>query len=298
MGFMHNMTCRTDGIARTAPVRWRSLDALCAVSWEAEGKTGATGFYQSPDPRVMLFFNDVSGQISMSDRALAQGGPHRPLLRALYVPAGLPMWTWFHADHRFAHLDLHLKAAWLQERLALSLGAAEAGRVLRRPVEVQDPDALLHIGEALRAEIARPPRHPLVLETLALALVSGLLDLPAPLADAPPSGGLTPAQLRKLNRLVQDHPSQRIPLEVMAETAGLSKSWFSAAFRKSTGLTPLHWQQQQRVEMAKQVLLSETVTIADVSDRLGFADQAHLTRIFRRHTGTTPAVWLRQQAKR
>lgn len=295
MGFMHQMTCRTEGIARTAPVQWRSVEALCAVAWEAEGQVGATGFYQSPDPRIMLFFNDVSDQIGVAETALAQG---RPLLRALYVPAGMAMWTRFRAAHRFAHLDLHLKSAWLHDRLTASLGPAPAALALRCPTEQRDPGALLHIGEALRAEIAAPSRPPLFLETLALALVTGLIDLPAQDDAAPPMGGLTPAQLRRVTRLVHDHPSQRMPVDRMAEAAGLSKSWFSTAFRKTTGQTPQQWQQQQRIELAKQVLLSGPVTIAEVADRLGFADQAHLTRIFRRHEGTTPAVWLRHQAAR
>ncbi|WP_245629207.1 hypothetical protein [Celeribacter indicus] len=91
MGFLHSMTCHTEGIESTAPVRWRSFDGMCGVYWEARGEIGARGYYTSPDPRIMLFFNDVSGHIRMSERSGGMPEAARPMLRALYVPAGMPM---------------------------------------------------------------------------------------------------------------------------------------------------------------------------------------------------------------
>lgn len=299
MGFLHAMDTRTVGIQRTAPVRWRSYDAMCGVFWEAEGKAGATGYYRSPDPRVMLFFNDVSEHIGMSERGVVDGPGQRPLLRAVYVPAGMPMWTKFHADHRFSHLDMHLKRSWLLERLAPALGSSEAVSVLQRPTESQEIAGIAALGEALKHEVCTSARHPFFAESLAVSLLAGLLDLPRPEdRQAPPSGGLTPAQLRRLTRLLDNDAGRRLSTADLADAVGLSPSWFARAFKKTTGKTPLHWQHEYRIGLVKQALQAEKVMIADISTQFGFADQAHLTRVFRQVTGTTPTAWLRETRAR
>src|SRR5689334_14476713 len=100
------MTCHTEGIRATAPVKWRGFDGMMGVFWEAEGQSGANAYYISPDPRIVIFFNDVSSQIRMTNR---DGGSaqDRPMTRAIFVPAGMPLWTNFTASHSFSHLDLH-----------------------------------------------------------------------------------------------------------------------------------------------------------------------------------------------
>ena len=52
MGYCHTMTCCTQGIRPTVPVRWRGLDGMVGVYCQAEGAADATGYYLSPDPRI------------------------------------------------------------------------------------------------------------------------------------------------------------------------------------------------------------------------------------------------------
>lgn len=298
MGYLHSMTCNTNGISLTAPMRWRTYEAMCGVYWQAEGRRGATGYYRSPDPRVMLFFNDVSGHIGMSDAGAVADPLKRPLAQAIYIPAGMQMWTRFGADHRFSHLDLHIKEAWLMERLRPALGENVAASLLLQPRHVHDLSAVGAIGEGLRQEICDGTRHPIVSESLAIALVAGLLEPPhAPAAVTPPSGGLTPAQMRRLRKLVDAEPGRRFLTAELAEEVGLSASWFAHAFKKTTGKPPLKWQQERRIDLVKQALIAENAPIADISDAFGFADQAHFTRVFRQVTGTTPAAWQRESRR-
>lgn len=91
-----------------APVKWRCLDGLVSVLWEAESQAGAKGYYLADDPRIMVFFNDVSSRIRISNRDGNFLQHHRPMTRAIYVPAGVPMWTSSKSTHRFSHLNLHM----------------------------------------------------------------------------------------------------------------------------------------------------------------------------------------------
>jgi AraC-like DNA-binding protein len=90
------------------------------------------------------------------------------------------------------------------------------------------------------------------------------------------------------------------PLSVadMAETVGLSESWFANVFKQTTGKTPLQWQLGKRIDLAQALLVENELTIADIAAQLGFSDQAHLTKAFRQVVGGTPAAWRRMQQAR
>jgi AraC-like DNA-binding protein len=49
----------------------------------------------------------------------------------------------------------------------------------------------------------------------------------------------------------------------------------------------------ERVELAKRALVESRETVSAIAAELGFADQAHLTRVFRDATGWTPAAFRR-----
>lgn len=294
MSYRHSMTCHTQGIRPTAPVRWRGLDGMVGVYWQAEGQAGARDYYLSPDPRIVFFLNDVSSHILISNRKGAMPGRGRPMMRALYVPAGVPLWSGFTGAHHFSHLDLHIHRDRLLRFLSPSLGASEALSLLRRPVEVQDAPALATLAGLLVDEVSQPTRHPVFAESLVGGIATGLLDIPAQGHDRAP-GGLTPAQMRKLAAALKARQDRRMTVAQMAAAAGLLESWFAAVFKQTTGQTPLQWQLGQRIAQAQRLLAETHLTVAEVAAHLGFSNQVHMTRSFRQVAGETPAAWRRMQ---
>ena len=291
---MHSMICRTEGIRRTGPVRWQSYDGFCAVHWEARGDRAARGYYHSPDPLLMLFDDDVSHKISYSRQCAAPGAHWRPMLRGIYVPAGMPIWTQFGGRHSFAHLDLHLRRDWVLERLGAMISHEVAEQTLRAPAEVQDMGALGSIAATLADEIDRPTRGPHFAESLAVALLTGLLEPSAQDSEGPRAqGGLTPSQMRRLRQMVEEGGAH-VTNATLAQAIGLSEGWFCNAFKRTTGKTPLQWRQELRISEVKECLLSTERTLADIALHHDFSDQGHLTRVFRRYEGTTPSAWRRE----
>ncbi|MEX2518882.1 MAG: AraC family transcriptional regulator [Paracoccaceae bacterium] len=291
MSYHHQFTGRTEGIRPTALVRWRSLDGLMGAFWEAEGDAGGHGYYLSANPRISIFFTDVSS-IRMANQNSTDWRPGRPMSRALYVPAGMPMWTSFTSSLSFSHLDIHLNPDRAVKFLTPALGRRAAKEALSRPAELHETRDIEILARLLVDEITTPTRHSLYAESLAGILIAGVLDLDGTRTDRA-EGRLTLSQMRKIVANFETGGGRRLTVAEMAETVNLSESWFSTVFKSTTGITPLQWQLKQRIDLAQNLLTDDALSIAEIANRLGFSDQAHLTKVFRQFAGETPAAWRR-----
>ena len=81
------------------------------------------------------------------------------------------------------------------------------------------------------------------------------------------------------------------PLSVgeIAGMAQMSGSRLNAVFRETLGCTPLRYVSERRLDLAEQLLSSTGISVAEVSERCGFAEQTSLTRSLRRSRGITPS---------
>lgn len=288
------MAWRTEGIRVVAPVKWRRFDGLVSVFWEAESQSGAKGYYLADDPRIMVFFNDVSSRVQISNQDGEFSQHSRPMTRAIYIPAGVPMWTRSKSMHRFSHLNLHMHKDRLLKFLSPSVGMSAALTALRRPVEIQDVGAIETLAGLLVDEISSPSKHAVYAESLVGSIVAGLLDIPEQDSQAV-NGRLTQAQMNKLVSRIDARSDYRLSVAEMAATVGLSESWFAAVFKQTAGKTPLQWQLAKRIDLAKKLLVESDLTVAGIAAQLGFSDQAHFTKAFRQIAGDTPAAWRRMQ---
>ncbi|TNM65270.1 helix-turn-helix domain-containing protein [Aliirhizobium smilacinae] len=297
MTYLFAMTAATDGIEATAPAKWRSLNGAMGVFWEARCMAGARGYYVSSDPRMMIFFNDISAQFQMTN--LGEGSKYdlRSMSRAIYVPAGTPMWTYASADHRFSHLDVHIHRERLLKIIAPAIGTSTARRALERPVETHDVGAIEALAALLVDEIAHPTKHPIYAESLIDSLVTAFLDIPAA-QERDWKRKLSQTEVSKLLAHPIEDGELRLTVAEMAATVGLSERQFNSAFKNTTGQTPLQWQLGRRVDLAQQIMLESDTTMTDIAAKLGFTDQAHLTNVFRRIVGDTPAAWRRMHKTR
>lgn len=85
-------------------------------------------------------------------------------------------------------------------------------------------------------------------------------------------------------------------LEDLAQAEGLSPYALIRGYRKRFSITPMQHLASLRIECACK-LLAQGVDPASVATETGFADQAHLTRVFKQRIGTTPAAYRKMTAK-
>jgi len=120
------------------------------------------------------------------------------------------------------------------------------------------------------------------------AVVSG-----SRLAPTIRKGGLAPWQERRAKDLIDANLVKGIRVEEIAEACSLSVSYFTHAFRTSTGQPPHSWLLKRRLELAMRLIREGRSNLADIAVATGFADQSHLTRVFKRRVGISPSQWRR-----
>jgi AraC family transcriptional regulator len=105
---------------------------------------------------------------------------------------------------------------------------------------------------------------------------------------------LTPQQLQKVIAYIQDHSSEDLTLDVLAQQAGFSPYHFARLFRQTTGETPHQRVLRERLQHAQRLLQSTSLPLAQVAVETGFADQSYLTRVFKQALRVTPSAYRRE----
>ncbi|WP_045006858.1 MULTISPECIES: AraC family transcriptional regulator [unclassified Bradyrhizobium] len=106
-------------------------------------------------------------------------------------------------------------------------------------------------------------------------------------------GGLAPWQERRAKDILRANIKRRVTLKEVARECGMSVGYFSHAFRRTLGVAPHKWLTEQRIELSKEKLRDNGMSLSDVAAECGFSDQSHLTRIFRQAVGVSPGAWRR-----
>ena len=92
-----------------------------------------------------------------------------------------------------------------------------------------------------------------------------------------------------LESFMQHNFIYNIPLEKLARMAGRSLSTFNREFKAIYQQSPHKWIKQQRLEMAKRLLIQTQKTPSDVYLEVGFEDLAHFSRSFKMYFGKNPS---------
>jgi AraC family transcriptional regulator len=192
----------------------------------------------------------------------------------------------------FDVLHFHLPQTYLSNLAALNGRSVKPDLGIRSGKGFHDP-VILHLGQALLPALARPHEaNPLFLDHVLQAMAVHLsASFGATIEEAASARGLSPRQLRHATEMMASRLGGQLTIAEVARACGLSPSYFARQFREATGLHPHQWLLRQRVDRAKALMRSTSLSLAHVADAVGFADQSHFTRVFARLEGLTPKAW-------
>ena len=88
-----------------------------------------------------------------------------------------------------------------------------------------------------------------------------------------------------------DEPGRRFSVELLADSAGMSRSAFAQRFKEAFGRSPMDFLKELRLQRAAQMLKTSDRPIKSIADRVGFDSRSHFSRSFSEYYGSSPAEY-------
>ncbi|WIM38166.1 ABC transporter substrate-binding protein [Paenibacillus sp. PK4536] len=91
---------------------------------------------------------------------------------------------------------------------------------------------------------------------------------------------------------MEQHYATSITRNQLAEIAGMSADYYSRAFKKVVGKSPMEHLTEIRITQSKQVLLLSNDSFRSVAQQVGFSDEFYFSRKFKAVTGRSPKSYI------
>ncbi|WP_144735717.1 AraC family transcriptional regulator [Acinetobacter oleivorans] len=109
---------------------------------------------------------------------------------------------------------------------------------------------------------------------------------------AQPDGAL--GHIRRAVAWIRDHYNSRLRIEELCHVTGMSRASLHRHFLLITGLSPIQYQKQLRLQEARQLLLSGEHRASDVAFVVGYESASQFNRDYRRQFGAPPVRDVRE----
>ncbi len=96
---------------------------------------------------------------------------------------------------------------------------------------------------------------------------------------------------------MEENFKEEISLEKLGEISGYSNIHTMRIFKKETGQTPHEWLTEIRLKRAKEMLSTEDMALAEISEKCGFKSDSHFKILFKKLTGFTPGAYRKNTSK-
>ena len=109
---------------------------------------------------------------------------------------------------------------------------------------------------------------------------------------AQPDGAL--GSIRRAVAWIRDNYNTRLRIEALCDASGMSRASLHRHFLSMTGLSPLRYQKQLRLQEARQLLLAGEHRATDVAFAVGYESASQFSREYSRQFGASPARDVRE----
>ncbi|ROM43635.1 AraC family transcriptional regulator [Pseudomonas poae] len=101
-------------------------------------------------------------------------------------------------------------------------------------------------------------------------------------------GGLSDARIARALRALHETPGRQWRIDALAEVAGMSRSNFCERFSTLVGRSPLRYQNEWRLALAKTMLSRQGGRIGEVGFAVGYESEAAFSRAYKTFFGRSP----------
>lgn len=192
--------------------------------------------------------------------------------------------------------------------VSLVLDPAMLAQIASTMPPVRDADAP---GSGLAINPMTPQLRDTLLRLLALLDAPDDIPVLAPMAErellyrllqgpqgrllrhiARPDGAL--GRIRRAVEWIRNHHNTRLRIEDLCNASGMSRASLHRHFLALTGLSPIQYQKQIRLQEARQLLLAGNHSASDVAFAVGYESASQFSREYLRQFGAPPVRDLRR----
>ena len=98
------------------------------------------------------------------------------------------------------------------------------------------------------------------------------------------------ARIQRVVASIEGNPHQRLSLEIMARTVGLSSSRLRHKFKSEVGITPTVYLQIVRMRVAAELLKTKELSVKEVRAAIGLESDSYFTHQCKRMFGAPPST--------
>jgi AraC family transcriptional regulator len=104
-------------------------------------------------------------------------------------------------------------------------------------------------------------------------------------------GDIVGQAVERVIKSMYDNLGEQLTIDDMARTALFSKFHFSRIFRQATGVSPARFLSAIRLQAAKRLLISTQLTVADISNMVGYSSVGTFSSRFKSSVGVAPTLY-------
>lgn len=154
---------------------------------------------------------------------------------------------------------------------------------LKESIQLKDRDnTLSQIFRLIYLEAKREEPEPLLLEYEMKLLLTLILRNNSENKDHKD-------ELANALQYIHTHFTRKISLEQLADLEHISKSYLSRRFKKHTGMTVITYINHLRIQTAKQLLISTSLSVKEIAYQAGFESAKYFIRTFKALAGESPS---------
>ena len=100
--------------------------------------------------------------------------------------------------------------------------------------------------------------------------------------------------VKRIKKYVHEHLSEKITLTDISQNAFFSIPYVEKVFKEETGTSVVRYLIDQRVLLAKTLLLDATSELKTIAEKCGFSDYNFFSRTFTKTVGCSPLAYRKE----
>lgn len=98
----------------------------------------------------------------------------------------------------------------------------------------------------------------------------------------------------KVKKYIHENLRERVTLNDISENTFYSAIYLETVFKKDTGKSIIEYLIDERLNVAKKMLIDGSIPLSEIAESVGFLDYNYFARTFKKHIGCTPTQYKKQ----